>query len=122
MPIIRVKGSEINPECPLCKKTFEKMTNEGETFFVCLHCMVSINVNDPCVHLWADYVPTEEREIICINKKCGEAMNFFFRQDGFMKAYCPRCKSSVATENLPPRIDKPKYTAPAEKGGIPYYE
>ncbi len=119
--LIKIKGSEINPECPLCDKTFEKIKYEGQEFFVCLPCFISINVNDPSVHLWKGYTPEEEKELICINPKCEEAVRFFFRADGFMKTYCPRCKSTLATENLPPRIDKPKYTAPSA-GGIPYYE
>ncbi len=120
--LIKIQGKETNPECPLCKRTFEKMKNMGEEFFVCLVCMISINVKDPSVHLWADYVPEEDREIQCINSKCGEEMRFFFRADGFMKAFCPKCKSTIATEELPPRVDKPKYTAPYEEGGVPYYD
>ncbi len=119
MTLIKIKGKETNPECPLCKRTFEKITHLGEDFFVCFPCMISINVKDPSVHLWADYKPEEEKEIMCINEKCGEAMNFFFRSDGFMKAFCPKCKSTLATENLPARVDKPKYTAP---DGRLYYD
>ncbi len=119
MTVIRIKGKEINPECPLCKRTFKKITHLGEDYFVCLPCTISINVKDPSVYLWESYVPAEEKEIMCVNEKCGEAMNFFFRSDGFMKAYCPKCKSSLATENLPARVDKPKYTAP---DGELYYD
>ncbi len=123
MTIIRIKGKETNPECPLCKKTFKKMTYLKETFFVCLFCLVSINVKDPSVHLWEDYIPETEKEIICINERCGEQMNFFFRADGYMKAFCPKCKSSLETEELPARIDKPKYTAPlGDPKRRPYYD
>ncbi len=118
MVAIRVQGSEINPDCPLCKKEFERITNFGEVFFVCFSCMVSINVKDPCVHMWDSYEPTEKSDIICPNVKCGAPMNFFFRGDGFMKGFCPRCKSSIATEELPARIDAPKYT----ETGRPYYD
>lgn len=121
MSPIRIAGKECNPECPLCGKTFVKIANAGEFFFVCISCTVSINVNDPSIHLWDSYKP-EDEELMCINQKCGEAMSFFFRSDGFMKGYCRKCKSSVATEELPPRIDKPKYTAPYEEGGVPYYD
>ncbi len=121
---IRVQGSEINPSCPLCNKTFEKITNEGETFFVCFSCMVSINTKDIAIHLWTSYTPEDEREIMCINEKCGESMYFFFRSiDGFMKAYCRKCHSSVSTEELPARIDKPRYTAPeGDPRRRPYYD
>ncbi len=123
MTLIKVKGKETNPDCPLYKRTFLKLTNLGRVFFVCIPCMISINVNDPSVHLWADYKPEVEKDIECINNKCGESMNFFFRADGFMKAFCPKCKSTLATENLPPRIDKPKYTAPAgDPTRRPYYD
>ncbi len=123
MTIIRVKGRETNPECPLCKRTFLKITNLGQEFFVCLPCMISISVDDMCVHLWKDYRPEEEKDIVCINEKCGETMRFFFRSDGFMKAFCPKCKSSLATENLPARIDKPKYTAPeGDPKRRPFYD
>ncbi len=121
--LIKVKGSEINPDCPLCKRTFEKLTYLGNVFFVCLPCMVSINVNDPCVHMWADYSPEDDKEIVCINEKCGEQMYFFFRSDGFMKAFCRKCKSTIATEELPARVDKPKYTAPdGDPTRRPYYD
>ncbi len=121
--LIKVKGKELNPECPLCKRTFEKLTNLGQDFFVCLPCMISINVKDPCVHLWKEYIPKEDKDIVCVNVRCGEAMNFFFRSDGFMKAFCPKCKSSIATEELPARVDKPKYTAPeGDPKRRPYYD
>ncbi len=123
MPIIRIKGNEINPDCPLCLKTFEKITNLGQKFFVCFPCMISINVNDPSVHMWSLYKPEEDKELQCINPKCHGEMRFFFRSDSFMKAYCPKCKSSIATENLPPRLDKPKFTAPeGDPRRRPYYD
>ncbi len=50
-------------------------------------------------------------------------MRFFFRSDGFMKAFCPKCKSSLSTEELPARIDEPKYTAPeGDPKRRPYYD
>ncbi len=122
MTLIKVKGSEINPDCPLCKRTFEKITYLGNVFFVCLPCTISINVNDPNIDVWDSYKP-EDKEIMCVNQKCGEPMNFFFRSDGYMKAFCPKCKSSIETEELPARIDKPKYTAPeGDPKRRPYYD
>ncbi len=95
MTSIRVEGSSINPECPLCKKTFIKVPYSKQLFYVCNPCEIYIDVNDPCIHAWGSYVPEDDKDIFCPNPKCGHEMNFFFRSDQYMKAYCPKCHTSV---------------------------
>lgn len=113
--LIKVEGSETNPNCPLCKKAFIKVPYKGVWFYMCKFCEIFINVDDPCIHAWASYVPEEEKDILCPAKKCDAEMRFFFRSDGFMKAYCPRCHTSVAiSEDLP--IPKEMLKAREERG------
>ena len=95
MPI-RVSGSGANPECPLCKNTFEKVPYRGAWFYMCQRCEIFIDVLDPAIHAWAAYTPENEKEILCPYEPCGHEMNFFFRSDEYMKAYCPKCHTSVA--------------------------
>ena len=100
--VIRIAGEGANPECPLCKKAFEKVPYRGVWFYMCKFCEIFINVDDPCRHAWASYKPEEDKDIICPAKKCNAEMRFFFRSDGFMKAYCPVCHTSVSlSEDLP---------------------
>ncbi len=98
MTLIKVEGSDFqtNPECPLCKKVFDRVPYKGNWYYICKPCEIFIDVKDPSVHAWASYVPEDDREIFCPNPKCGHEMNFFFRADQYMKAMCPKCYTSIS--------------------------
>lgn len=102
---IHIGGS--HPDCPLCLKPFIKVPDKGHNFYVCLKCMVSINVLDPCIVKWSEYKP-EVDEIHCPNPKCEHPMRFFFRSDKFFVAKCPnpKCATTVSTEVLPDSEDE----------------
>ncbi len=97
----RVHVGEAHPNCPLCLKPFMKIPVKREEFYVCFKCMISINVQDPCVHLWGEYNPHED-EVLCPNPKCRAEMRFFFRADKFFAAVCPnpKCKASISTDEI----------------------
>ncbi len=104
MVMINVEGSDFQtqPECPLCKKQFVKVPYEGKFYYTCRLCEIFIDVEDPCVHAWASYIPEDDRDILCPSPSCGHEMRFFFRSDQFMKAYCPKCHTSISlSEELP---------------------
>ena len=99
----RVHVGEAHPNCPLCLKPFMKIPVKHEEFYVCFYCKVSINVLDPCIHLWGEYVP-EEDDILCPNPKCRHEMRFFFRSDKYFAAVCPnpKCKCSLSSDEIDP--------------------
>ncbi len=108
MVLINVEGSDFQtqPDCPLCKRQFVKIPYDGRFYYICEPCEIFIDTEDPCVHAWASYVPEEDRDIFCPSPSCGHEMNFFFRSDQFMKAYCPKCHTSISlSEELPLPVD-----------------
>lgn len=78
--------------CPLCLKKWVIVEEEGKTgkaYFVCLPCMISIWVNDPLI---GQYFRTEPVECpICNHSKT----RVFYRSDGYLKYYCPKCKAII---------------------------
>ncbi len=108
MVMINVEGSDYQtqPECPLCKKQFKKIPYNDRWLYVCDICEIFIDTEDPAIHAWGSYIPEDDKDIFCPSPKCGHEMNFFFRSDQFMKAYCPKCHTSVClSEELPLPVD-----------------
>ena len=103
MANVHIKG-EKHPDCPLCLKPFKKVIYPLEQFYVCFTDMVSINVKDPSIYLWAEYKP-EDKEIPCPRPQCQAEMRFFFRLDGFMKTKCTnkKCQATITSEEIPDR-------------------
>ena len=87
-----------NPECPLCKKPFERavLANKVEYYF-CRKDKIQIFVNDPMVEQWTNIDPETGEAIACANPKCRDKMNIFCRSDGYIKAVCPnpRCGAEI---------------------------
>ena len=91
------------PNCPLCLKKFQVEAKGRLIIYKCGTCSIRINATDPMVDKWADKKQVEkdmQENIIC--PKCHSAMRFFSRSDGYMKSFCPVCKTTVETdEELP---------------------
>ncbi len=103
MAHVHIRG-EKHPDCPLCLKPFKKVMYPDNSFYVCFTDMISINVKDPSIYLWADYKP-EDREIMCPRPQCEAEMRFFFRADSYMKAKCTNkhCQATISSEEIPDR-------------------
>lgn len=75
--------------CPLCRRDWIKVEEEGKTgkfYLACMFCMISIWIRDPYLGLW-----TRVEKEPCPICNHGET-RLFFRQDGYLKYYCPHCK------------------------------
>lgn len=94
-----------NPDCPLCKKPFERAAVHagGAEYFFCRKDKITIFVNDPMIEKWTDIDPETGEPIPCSNPKCREKMRIFCRSDGYIKAVCPnkRCGAEIETQAAP---------------------
>lgn len=72
--------------CPLCRKDWISVEQDDKIYLTCLPCMISIHVQDPCLGRWTRI----EKESCPICRY--EDTRVFFRQDGYLKYYCPKCK------------------------------
>lgn len=93
-----------NPECPLCKKKFERKTLKGTSreFYTCKPCNIAIDVKDPMVGRWfEDFDPDGDQTTKIPCPKCNGPMRMFCRSDEYMKASCPRCHCEVETNEMP---------------------
>ncbi len=102
MPNIHIIGEAL-PDCPLCGKPFEKV-QYVRAFYVCRPCAIACRTDDKFIGKWDDFKKDQEDEtreyIRCINPDCGEEMNFFCRDDGFIKTLCPKCGTTVSNEEV----------------------
>lgn len=92
--------------CPLCRRNWvkvEEVEKTGHAYLSCLYCLISIWVRDPYLGLWTR-IEKEECPI------CRHAdTRLFFRSDGYLKFYCPKCK--LIMEN----VDEKKHDALIKK-------
>lgn len=91
--------NQVNPECPLCSKSFERVFYNGRDFYICKRDDISIDVNDPMLMKWDNHKELNI-DVSCPNPRCRNKMNFFCRSDGYVKAACPVCKAGVETEEV----------------------
>lgn len=92
MVFIQVKDSV---HCPLCGKKFAQVTSKNEVFYMCFepYCMISINIKDPWVGVWDQFMPGD-----C--PLCHTPMKQFARKlDGYLKIVCPKCKLQMETRD-----------------------
>lgn len=97
--------------CPLCRRDWIKIEEEGadgKAYFACLFCEISIWVRDKCLGLWTRV--EKEPCVVCGHKET----RLFFRSDGYLKMYCPKCKMIV--ENVDEKKHNKVLTAEVKKG------
>lgn len=78
--------------CPLCLKKWkivEEVEKTGHGYFVCLECEISIKMMDPMVGMYFKMEPVECP--VCNHSKT----RVFYRSDGYLKYYCPKCKGII---------------------------
>lgn len=94
---IIISGAAGKHNCPLCLSKFIQV---GE-YLECRRCQIKIRVDDPLLGHWNDstYTPADA-DIPC--NYCRSKMRFFSRSDGYMKAFCPKCKGSIETADEKP--------------------
>lgn len=88
--------------CPLCRRDWikiEETEKTGRAFFACMFCMISIWVRDACLGLWTRV--EKEPCPVCRNADT----RLFFRADGYLKFYCPKCKLIIE------QVDEKKHDA-----------
>lgn len=97
--------------CPLCLKKWKIVEEEGafgNGYFACLECEISIKVSDPMVGQYFKIDPVECP--VCNHSKT----RVFYRSDGYLKYYCPKCKAIIES------VDEKKHNkvlkAEVEKG------
>ncbi|MCP4989722.1 MAG: hypothetical protein GY928_27800 [Colwellia sp.] len=101
MPVHIVGGT--NPDCPLCKKPFERASAYGVEYLFCRKDKIQILPNDPMIKHWSNVDPETGEGVPCTNEKCHGEMRVFTRSDGYMKSVCPnpKCGAAIETEQLP---------------------
>lgn len=81
--------------CPLCRRDWiaiEETEKTGRAYLACLRCEISIWVRDPLLGRWNNI---EKEPCPTCNHT---ATRVFFRSDGYLKYYCPKCK--LVIENV----------------------
>ncbi|MDP7430896.1 MAG: hypothetical protein QGG97_05030 [Flavobacteriales bacterium] len=92
-----------NPECPLCKKSFNKASHGGVNYYYCKKDKVQIFETDPMLGVWNNNKsPDDDQAVPCANPACRSEMNIFCRSDGYMKAVCSNryCGAEVETHAI----------------------
>lgn len=92
------EGQSLNPYipteedfriCPLCRRDWIKIEEseaDGKAYLACMFCMISIWVRDQLLGVWTRV--EKEPCPVCAHKET----RLFFRSDGYLKYYCPKCK------------------------------
>lgn len=95
--------------CPICLKKWKTVQLEGRQFFVCQnsYCMIQIWIGDPFLGMY--FLLQPEPCPVCTNEKT----RVFYRQDGYLKLYCPKCKLII--ENVDPEKHQAVIEAEAKK-------
>ena len=97
MTNIIIAGAEGKHNCPLCFRKF--MFANG--YLQCKPCGIKIKPDDQHLGHWNDkqFAHLREENVEC--PVCRTSMRFFSRADGYMKAFCPKCKGSIETSDNP---------------------
>ena len=97
--------------CPLCRRDWvkiEETEKDGHAYLACLYCEISIWVRDVLLGRWNNI--EKEPCPVCAHKET----RLFFRSDGYVKYYCPKCKLII--ENVDEKKHDKVLAAEVKKG------
>ena len=83
-------------QCPLCLRRWhilEENGKIGKAYFFCNWCKIILWVQDPFIGHYEEF-----EAVPC--PACREPkMRMFCRADGYIKFYCPKCKTTIENED-----------------------